>query len=313
MKKIACMQHEINFLIHPCQVSRLQDILKILVIGILMVGCHPAKQTISLKEFTQKYKDSLSARYPNIQFRMIDDTTIISNGPDNDWHIYSYNAYLTYLNDITLLSEILSTYTSGMGESFNTGSTSSKIDRSKIFPIIKPVSYLDEVLHEGRKLNSKPGNDTLDLVYEVYNQQLLIIYVVDQKNSMKFIKHKDLLDISLSKDSLNLIAVQNLNRSMVNIQGKGGNGIYMITAGGNYEASLILLKDIFVKNNFPVKGDFIIAIPNRDLLFITGSADGEGIKKLKDLISKSYTTEDHPISDDLFRWNGDRFEKYIAP
>ena len=307
------MKPEMFFLKTIQQMFGIPNILKVLVIGILMTGCHPHKQVITLKEFTQEYKDSLSVRYPTIQFSLIDDTTISSKGIKNDWRIYSHNAYLAYLSDTALLSEILSSYTSGMGESFDNERTSRHIDKDKILPIIKPVRYLDDVRKEEEKFESKSHNDTLDPVCEVYNQQLLIFYVEDQKNSMRFIRYKDLNDISLCKDSLSLIAIQNLNKSLTNIQGKGGNGLFMVTAGGNYEASLILLKDIFVKTNFPVKGDFIIAIPNRDLFFITGSKEDDGIKKLRDLISSSYYSGDHPISEDLFRWNGNRFEKYITP
>jgi uncharacterized protein YtpQ (UPF0354 family) len=57
-------------------------------------------------------------------------------------------------------------------------------------------------------------------------------------------------------------------------------------------------------------GDFVMAIPNRDLLLITGSNDVAGLAKLKEIAKKSFQTGTYPISEYLFKWNGKKFEKY---
>lgn len=84
----------------------------------------------------------------------------------------------------------------------------------------------------------------------------------------------------------------------------------MVNAGGVYEASLILLPSIWTKENFPVDGDFIVAIPTRDLLMITGSKNKEGIDKLKEIVNDAYTNGNYQVSSNLFRWTGKTFEKY---
>jgi uncharacterized protein YtpQ (UPF0354 family) len=64
------------------------------------------------------------------------------------------------------------------------------------------------------------------------------------------------------------------------------------------------------KENFPVDGDFIIGIPARDLLFITGSKNKKGVDDLRKLVFDSYNSDNYRISDQLFKWTGTKFEKY---
>ncbi len=85
--------------------------------------------------------------------------------------------------------------------------------------------------------------------------------------------HDDIKSLSIREDSIKQIAVRNLDNLLLSIQRNGGNGLYMLTAGGDYEASIILLDNVLTKSSLPIDGDFVIAIPNRDVLLITGSND----------------------------------------
>jgi uncharacterized protein YtpQ (UPF0354 family) len=84
----------------------------------------------------------------------------------------------------------------------------------------------------------------------------------------------------------------------------------MITAGGDYEASLILFEPLWSKENIVVDGDFVIGIPNRDLLFVTGSNNVEEINRIKGVIENSYKTGDHQVSPYLYIWKNNKFERY---
>ena len=90
----------------------------------------------------------------------------------------------------------------------------------------------------------------------------------------------------------------------------GGKGSFGISAGGDFETSLILSTRLWTKENFEVDGDFIIAIPNKDLLFITGSNNQKEIDRIEKIAEDSYRTGNHPVSPYLFKWNGKMFEKY---
>jgi len=87
---------------------------------------------------------------------------------------------------------------------------------------------------------------------------------------------------------------------LTDIKRDGSDGVYMFTAGGNYEASIILLDSLWTKENLPVKGDFVIAIPSRDVLMITGSNDKAGINEAKRTRQKDLRPGNYPISPYLY-------------
>jgi len=81
----------------------------------------------------------------------------------------------------------------------------------------------------------------------------------------------------------------------------------MLTMGGNYESSLILL-DIWKKDNFPVDGDIVIGVPARDLIFVTGSNDKENIQRIKDKVKEVNDMGDHVVSNKLFVLTENKFK-----
>lgn len=259
---------------------------------------------MTVKEFTKEYFDSLTNRFPAAKFTMIDDSTIQSKFQDEDIRISVDNAYKEYQNEPDSLREILSRYLNVTSEAYN---PKEAISINGIIPIIKPVSYLQDIKNAASKMGATKD---VEGVYERYNDQLIIVYAEDSKNSIRYLTKEDLQSLSINKDSLKQLSIRNLDRLLINITRQGGDGVYMLTAGGNYEASIILLNNIFTKESLPVDGDFVIAIPNRDMLLITGSNDKAGISKIKEVTKKLFETGNYQVSAYLYKWNGYIFEKY---
>lgn len=132
---------------------------------------------------------------------------------------------------------------------------------------------------------------------------LCICYIVDKGNSFQYVQNRHLAEDNISVEQLHSIGLDNLTKEA----GKGklrvqpyGN-IFAVLMGGNFEASLIILDDLWDKHfrQF-VKGDYAVAIPNRDILSFCDMASEAGIRELCQLISRSHTTGDHPISDSIY-------------
>lgn len=180
---------------------------------------------------------------------------------------------------------------------------SDEINTGQIIPTIKPSSYFEELRHS--------GVETPDLVWENYNEDLIIVYAEDKGSSFKYFNNDEFEKLKIGKDTLRDFAINNLKDIIPEIQKIGGNGEYGLIAGGDYEANLILLKTLWTKENFDVDGDIIVAIPNRDLVFITGSNNKASIQKLKKNIEEYYNTGNHPVSTSFYRWTGNKFEKVV--
>lgn len=284
----------------PLTLSNMRFVL-ILLQCLLFFGCNSNNSILTEKEFAKVYLDSLTKKYPSVKFELTPDLIITSKKGDLDYNHYIENAFIAYEAEPDSISAIISRYVASAMDLYV---EQKAVNVKNIIPVVKPVEYLLEI-----NALSKDGKSTA-MVTEKYNDQLIIAYAEDDKSSIKYLTENDFKTLAISMDTLKSFAVRNFDRILPNIQRQGDSVIFLITAGGDYEASLILLSSIWTKENFPVDGDFIVAIPNRDMLIITGSNNKSGIAKIKEIVSDSFKTGNYPISDQLFKWTGNKFEKY---
>jgi len=83
-----------------------------------------------------------------------------------------------------------------------------------------------------------------------------------------------------------------------------------MSTGGNYEASLLLIDDIWSSGQIQVNGDIVVAIPTRDTLLVTGSRSRSGLKLVRELTAKFKSQGPYELTDTLFRYRDGRFTKF---
>jgi uncharacterized protein YtpQ (UPF0354 family) len=274
-----------------------------IIIGCLTFSCNSQNKDLSERDFIKLYMDSLKKIYPEVSFKIESELTIKADFNGNEFTHYLDNSYKEYQLEKDSLNQVISKYIASSVELY-TDRGEIKIER--IIPLIKPIDYLNDIM----QLAQDKGDNEPWIVYEKYNDKLIIVYGEDTEKSIVYFTKKEFAKLNIDKDTLLDLAVKNLNRILPDIQRHGGNGSFGLAAGGDFETSLILLKSIWTKENFDVDGDFVIAIPNRDLLLITGSNNKQGIERISELVADSYKTGNHPVSPFLFFWNGEKFEEY---
>ena len=94
-------------------------------------------------------------------------------------------------------------------------------------------------------------------------------------------------------------------------RGLGGRsqGVYLFTADGTYESSLILFDDLWTDGRLDVRGEIVMAVPSRELLLVTGTGNEEGMARLKE-VAEEVHREGAPyrLSKSLFVYRGGKFE-----
>ncbi|MFI2741277.1 DUF1444 family protein [Zhouia sp. PK063] len=274
-----------------------------IIIGCLTVSCNSQTKDLSEMDFTKWYLESLKKAYPEVIFKIESELTIKADFNGKEFSHYLDNSYKEYQLDKDSLKQVISKYVASSADLYK---EKEDINIDRIIPIIKPIDYLNDLMQLAKdKEDKEPW-----IVYEKYNDKLIIVYGEDTEKSIKYFSKDDFSGLNIDKDTLLEMAVKNLNRILPDIQSLGGDGNFGLAAGGDFEASLILLKSIWTKENFDVDGDFVIAIPNRDLLFITGSNNKAEIERIRDIAIDSYKTGNHQVSPYLFIWTGDKFEEY---
>jgi len=123
---------------------------------------------------------------------------------------------------------------------------------------------------------------------------LMVCFAIDAGNSYELI-NKDTVasNDSLTDDSLLQMGLQNMiaeSGSQIKMQGDP-NDIVMVTAGGNFEAALLLVEDFWNQVHANFEGDLLISVPARDLLFVSKASNSDSLQKHKELINNSFNNE----------------------
>ena len=177
------------------------------------------------------------------------------------------------------------------------------LDRTRIIPVIKDRQWLDE-LHNTLKAKGVAQQHLADR----FNNELVIVYAQDDPNRMRYLTTQE--DFGLSREELKSLAIANLKRVLPKIEMRSVGDVSLMSAGGNYEASLLLIDDIWSSGQIQVNGDIVVAIPTRDALLVTGSRSRSGLKLVRELTAKFKAQGPYELTDTLFRYRDGRFTKF---
>lgn len=167
----------------------------------------------------------------------------------------------------------------------------------RVVPMIKNRAWLDEIAPIFRKRGFEP-------LYEPLSGNLVIAYVEDSETRSRYLGSQE--DVG-DRSDLRARAVFNLKRILPKINMRlEDDDVAVITAGGNYEPSLLLVDEIWSSGQINVDGDIVVAVPARDSLLITGSNNHKGLEKLQALAEK-LAEGPYPLSKQLFVYRNGGF------
>lgn len=179
-------------------------------------------------------------------------------------------------------------------------------DRSLVVPLVKAV--VGE--NEGGEVIELPPDDSpisIPLVAE-----LIVMYALDYPDRFEFITKRHLQENSLNQEELHTLALSNLPNRVPRIEMHGESPRYMITAGGNFEATLLLLDGLWDQLAELLPGKPMAVVPARDLLFVSGSEyEGAG-QFLAQVASKELEEKRYALSQCVLIREGSKWHAYRA-
>ena len=275
----------------------------ILFAALLLGGCSDKQDVLSEIEFANKYLLALKEINPSVEYTLAPDLSVNAKYKGIDYSHFPDNAYREYLMEPDSIDLVLMKFTQTANDLYK---ENKGINARNIIPVIKSADFIDEV----KKLVGKTDSTKSSPIFEKYNDELLIVYAEDSEKNISYFTQDNFNKLHISRDSIEALALDNLDRMLTRTERIGDEGRYMVTAGGSYEASLLLLNSFWSRKNFPVKGDIVVAIPNRDMLLITGSKDKANIDWMRARAQVAYDSGSYQISPNLFRWTGQKFLKF---
>lgn len=263
----------------------------------LCFGCSRS-DVLSPSKFTGEFTDALRQASPGLKVEVIQDLELkVTTSDGNTTTSFLNNAYDLYKHDPKAKDEVIQKYVAATLETLTSLNASADLDRTRIVPVIKDKAWLDDIR---KSMKDRGAKEPLENVYEELNPDLIIVYAEDSPQNIRYFTPKDLEKAGIDQKNLRTLACENLKRLLPKIERYGTNGAYMFTAGGNYEASLLLLDSVWSDIQHDVSGDIVVAIPTRDVLLVTGSDDRDGLEKMRQTVKKISAQSAYKLTTKLF-------------
>jgi uncharacterized protein YtpQ (UPF0354 family) len=138
------------------------------------------------------------------------------------------------------------------------------------------------------------------LVHRLLNQELAVVYVIDDPHSMVFVCRAHLRRWHKTEADLHNLAVANLQRLGDAGLQKAGQEPLLLRTGDGYDAARLLLLDSNVEG-------LLVAVPERDTLWVAPES-GQDLATLMATTEELTRKSPHPISGSLYRVNHGQFE-----
>jgi uncharacterized protein YtpQ (UPF0354 family) len=260
------------------------------------------RQVKTPQAFTEEIARAIAAALPSATITITGELRLKVREPSGFENFCGLgNRYQEYLLEPGRLGEIVREVTTGL---LGPDDVAAKIDRTRIIPLIKDRSWLAGVRSE-----LKAQGLAQKILSERFNDELIIVYAEDHPTKFCYLPIN--ADIGVSRRDLRALAVRNLRRILPDVMMQGTTSVLMLTAGGYFEPSLLLLDDIWSSGQFKFDGDIVVAIPARDMLLVTGSRDRAGLEKVRELATRFAAEGAYPLTDTLFVYRDGRFRRFV--
>ena len=177
--------------------------------------------------------------------------------------------------------------------------------------IAKAIAYLKtEVPDDGGNTVLVP-NDAFPAHLSLGNG-LTCFYLMDKGERFEYVLSGQLQEHAETIESLHRKAVTNLaSLAATNLSVRSYQDIFVALIGGNFEASLLLVDELWDETySHVVENDFVAVIPQRDILAFCDSESEVGKAQLAGTVARIWPSEDHPLSDKLYRRVNRQWEVY---
>lgn len=260
---------------------------------------------LSPADFTRNFVQTLRRSAPTYTVTAQRELQVVLTDPDGrETTIFLYNAYNEVRRSPANEDRIIRKNFAGLVAPKD---EIRKVDRSRVVPILKLRAWLAEVRTAAQ---AKGAVGVPEIVSDDFNEQLMIVYAEDNPNTLRYLLPEQLAGLGVKREDLRALAVANLMTLLPKIDIRTGPLITMVKAGGNYDASLLLLDDFWTSDRIKVDGEIVVAIPARDRLLITGSGNAAGIAQLREQAARTMAESSQRLTDTLFVYRAGRFEVF---
>jgi hypothetical protein len=177
----------------------------------------------------------------------------------------------------------------------------------ELMPGIRSHAQISNLMINGW-IAGAAADDRNATVFLPFVGDLVACVLRDQPNSIAPMTHANL-------DVARLSIEQAMQQAMANFRSRLpppvfeplGNGVFGCNNLSDHQSALLLLAP---GPDYPlpaIDGAPVVAVPSRNLFYLTGSANRPGLSRLLDIAAKAPEQQSHFCSSSLLRWDGNRW------
>ncbi|OCQ22753.1 hypothetical protein A7985_01995 [Pseudoalteromonas luteoviolacea] len=270
----------------------------------------PSSQSLlSEQAFTKAYMKEAEKHFNGAKFKVTGELSVeitYSEGVTLSTNLS--NAYLRYSKEQDNLKDIFADQINS-SKSIDLLTDESKLQISQLRPVIKPASYIDNIMAQINQSSDK--EIPFPFYYEQINDELVLLLALDTPTSIQYVSKDKLEEFKLPVAQLKEIAKSNLDSYLAQLGAKlekikqkdGNSNIHMFVADEVYDASAIF-SDYFKKQiNATFKGPVGIVFPNRSNVLVVPLDDEASLYKIAMLAYSEYPNLSYNLSPFAYEYN----------
>ncbi len=271
----------------------------------LCSGCSKSP-VLTPSQFTREFAEAICRSLAGLRVEVVRDLELKVTTSEGEERVCSLdNPYAAYRQDRTRLAELQRSFITALETIM---APRQAVDSTRIVPVIKDRLWLEG----GRTMLPESDAEKIrEVLRDDFTTDLIILYAEEVQEAMRFLSHEDLEAAKIERKELRTLACENLKRLLPKMECHGSDGLYMITAGGVYESSLLLLDSFWRSGQLAVRGDIVVGIPARGLLLVTGSEYPEGIDKVREDVRGAYAQGPYKVTPKLVIYRDGRWAEFV--
>lgn len=163
----------------------------------------------------------------------------------------------------------------------------------RVMPMLKPLALLSELRTQKLPL----------VVYRPLVADLMVTYVIDEGQSVVYLNEDHLAKWGVTEPTLYWQALQNLRakpwKPYPGMIGSGKAALLILNGNDGYDATRLLLPELFADFVARMPGATVFGVPNRDFLIAFSDADQRVFNQVRAQIEVDAQTQSHPLTDQL--------------
>ena len=145
----------------------------------------------------------------------------------------------------------------------------------------------------------------MSLPSEPFAANLTVVWMFDSERGMQLLTSTDLDTLKLTQEQIAAAALQNLETQVGPIPFKLLDdeipGLYVIDSSDSYEASRLLLPQLWQPLVKKVAGAVTVMAPCRNIVLAVGADDAKAMAAMKEIGTQMFQTEPYALSSSRFQ------------